>query len=46
MTWWYAAFMAELGLAILVIGGLLVIDRERLEWATGKVRNLIDWLSS
>ncbi len=46
MIWWYAAFVAELGLAILVIAGLLVIDRDRLEWATAKVRDLIDWLSS
>lgn len=44
--WWYAAFVAEIGLAILVIGGLLVVDRERLQWATAKVRDLIDWLSS
>jgi hypothetical protein len=33
-------------MAILIIGGLLVIDRERLEWATGKLRELFDWLSS
>ena len=46
VIWWYAAFVAELGLAILVIGGLLVVDRERLQWATAKVRDLIDWLSS
>ena len=46
MIWWYATFVAELGLAILVIGGLLVVDRERLQWATAKVRDLIDWLSS
>ena len=38
--------MAELGLAILIIGSLLVIDRDRLEWATAKVRDLIDWLST
>lgn len=38
--------MAELGLAILVIGTLLVIDRDRLEWLTAKLRDLIDWLSS
>ena len=46
VIWWYATFVAELGLAILVIGGLLVVDRERLQWATAKVRDLIDWLSS
>ena len=38
--------MAELGLAILVVGSLLVIDRERLEWVTAKVRELVEWLSS
>ncbi len=38
--------MAELGLAILLVGALLIIDRDRLEWATAKLRNLIDWLSS
>jgi hypothetical protein len=36
----------EIGLAILIVGGLLVIDRDRLEWAAGKVRDLVDWLSS
>ena len=38
--------MAELGLAILIIGALLVVDRDRLEWLTAKLRDLIDWLSS
>lgn len=38
--------MPEFGLAILVIGGLLVMDRERLSWLTGKVRELIAWLAS
>lgn len=38
--------MAELGLAIFVIGALLVVDRDRLEWVTAKVRDLIDWLST
>jgi hypothetical protein len=38
--------MAELGLAILVVGSLLVIDRDRLEWAAAKLRDLIDWLST
>jgi hypothetical protein len=38
--------MSELGLAILVIGALLVIDADRLEWATAKLRDLFDWLSS
>lgn len=38
--------MAEVGLAILVIGGLIAIDRDRLAWAAGKVRDLIEWLST
>jgi len=38
--------MEELGLAILVIGGLLLIDGERLEWATSRLRDLFDRLSS
>jgi hypothetical protein len=36
----------EFGLAILIIGGLLAVDRERLEWVSSKVRQLIAWLSS
>jgi hypothetical protein len=38
--------MAEFGLAILVVGALLLIDRERLESLTAKLRDLIDWLST
>ena len=38
--------MPEIGLAILIIGALLVIDRDRLEWAAGRVRELMDWLTS
>ena len=38
--------MAELGLAILVIGALLIIDRDRLAWIAAKLRDLFDWLSS
>jgi hypothetical protein len=38
--------MAELGLALLIIGALLILDRERLEWASAKVRELIDWATS
>ena len=38
--------MPELGLAILIVGALLIIDRDRLEWAAAKVRDLIDWLST
>ncbi len=38
--------MAELGVAILLIGALLVIDRQRLEWLAAKLRDLIAWLMS
>jgi hypothetical protein len=38
--------VAEFGLAILVIGALLVVDRDRLAWLTAKMRDLSDWLSS
>ncbi len=38
--------MAEFGMAILVIGALVVIDRERLAWVMVKVRDLVAWLSS
>ncbi len=38
--------MAEFGMAILIIGALVVIDRERLAWVMVKVRELIGWLSS
>ena len=27
-------------------GGLIAIDRDRLSWAAGKVRDLIEWLST
>lgn len=43
---WYARVMAEFGLAIFVIGALLITDRDRLEWATAKLRDLIAWLST
>ena len=33
-------------MAILIIGALVVIDRERLAWVMVKVRELIGWLSS
>ncbi len=33
-------------MAILIIGALVVIDRERLAWVMVKVRDLIGWLSS
>ena len=42
----YAKCMTEFGLAILIIGALLITDRDRLEWVTGKARDLMDWLSS
>jgi hypothetical protein len=38
--------MAELGLSILVVGSLLIIDRDRLEWAAAKLRDLVDWMTS
>ena len=38
--------MAELGLALLILGALLVIDHDRLQWAAAKVRDLVQWLSS
>ena len=38
--------MGEFGLAILIVGSLLVIDRERLQWATAKLRELMEWLST
>ena len=38
--------MEEFGLAILVIGGLLLIDGERLKWAAAKLRDLFEWASS
>ncbi len=43
---WYGELMAELGLAIFLIGALLVVDRDRLEWLTTKLRDLFEWLSS
>ena len=42
----YACRMTEFGLAILIIGALLITDRDRLEWVTGKARELMAWLSS
>ncbi len=33
-------------MAILVIGALLIIERDRLEWVTAKARDLFEWLSS
>jgi hypothetical protein len=38
--------MAEFGLAILLIGALLITDRERLSWVSAKVRELTEWLST
>jgi hypothetical protein len=38
--------MVEFGLAILVIGALLITDRERLEWVSAKIRELSEWLAS
>jgi len=38
--------MAEFGLAILLIGGLMLVDRDRLAWVAAKTRDLFEWLSS
>jgi hypothetical protein len=38
--------MAEVGIAILIVGSLLILDRERLSWVSGRVRDLYEWLSS
>lgn len=38
--------MAEIGLAILIVGLLIFMDPERARWAAGRVRDLINWLSS
>ena len=38
--------MAEFGLAILLVGALLLVDRERLDWVAAKTRELFEWLSS
>ena len=36
--------MAEFGLAIIVLGVLLLADRRRLNQLTDQVRRLLDWL--
>lgn len=36
----------EIGLAILLLGLLLLTDRRRLQWVVEKVRQLLEWLSS
>ncbi len=36
--------MAELGLAVLIVGILLFTDRDRLELLVGKLRDFIEWL--
>jgi hypothetical protein len=38
--------MAEIGLAILIVGLLIFMDPERARWAAQRVRELISWLSS
>lgn len=38
--------MAELGLAILVFGVLLLTDKARLEWLLDKVQMIFRWLAS
>ena len=36
--------MPELGLSILILGILIAADRQRLRWATDKVRDFLEWL--
>ena len=38
--------MAEIGLAILIVGLLVFMDPERARWAAQRLRRLMDWLSS
>ena len=38
--------MPEIGLAILIVGLLIFMDPERARWAAGRVRELLNWLSS
>ncbi len=38
--------MAELGLAILVFGVLLLTDKKRLQWLLDKVQQAMRWLAS
>ena len=46
LTLCYAFAVTEFGLGILIMGGLLVIERDRLDWAAAKLRELFEWLSS
>ena len=45
MGWAYAGRMAELGLATLVIGVLVLADPARLQAAVEKLRELMVWLA-
>jgi hypothetical protein len=38
--------MAEIGIAVLIVGSLLLLDRERLSWVSDKARDLFEWLRS
>jgi hypothetical protein len=38
--------MAEIGIAILIVGCLVALDRERLSWVSEKARDLYEWLRS
>lgn len=38
--------MAEIGLAILIVGLLVFMDPDRARWAEARLRRLFDWLSS
>jgi len=38
--------VAEIGLAILIVGLLVFMDPDRARWAESRLRQLFDWLSS
>jgi len=38
--------VAEIGLAILIVGLLVFMDPDRARWAEGRLRQLMDWLTS
>jgi hypothetical protein len=38
--------VTEIGMAIFIIGALLVVDRDRLAWLADKLRDAVDWMTS
>jgi hypothetical protein len=38
--------VAEIGLAILIVGLLVLMDPDRARWAERRIRQLFDWLTS